>query len=100
MRSFCTTRAERRSARYPATAGRPQVGQNFHPTSSSDPHAGQFIVVTFWPQCGQNVTARPLGSTSLHDDTARRPAARPVREMITGCAVGVADGTGVDDGRA
>jgi hypothetical protein len=35
---------------YRSTVCRPHVGQNFQPTSSSEPHAGQFIVVTFCPQ--------------------------------------------------
>jgi len=48
-------------------AGRPQAGQNFHPSSSSDPQAGQFIVVRFWPQCGQNVIGRPTGKVSPHE---------------------------------
>ena len=36
-----------RPAQRSDAAGRPQVGQKFHPSSSSDPQAGQFIVVRF-----------------------------------------------------
>ncbi|MEO6876908.1 MAG: hypothetical protein ABI205_00400, partial [Gemmatimonadaceae bacterium] len=68
MKVLCTTRAAKSYTRKNqfAGAGRPQMGQNFQPTSSSDPQAGQFTVVTFCPQCGQNVIARPGGSASSH----------------------------------
>lgn len=62
-----------RPAQRSDAAGRPQVGQKFHPSSSSDPQAGQFIVVRFCPQCGQNVMARPSGSSPSHD-RQRSPA--------------------------
>ena len=55
-----------RARRYCVLAGRPQAGQNFQPNSSSDPQAGQFVVVRFCPQCGQNVIGRPAGSDSPH----------------------------------
>lgn len=41
---------------------RPQVMQNFHPTSSSVAQAGQCCTVRLWPQLGQKVTRRPSGS--------------------------------------
>jgi hypothetical protein len=67
-------------------AGRPQAGQNFQPNSSSDPQAGQFVVVRFCPQCGQNVIGRPAGSTSPH---ARQRSSRfgtSVRDPTVGTA--------------
>ena len=85
-----------------AAAGRPHVGQNFHPNSSSDPHAGQFKVVTFWPQCGQNVIGRPVGSGSLHErhrspargTTTRTPPLVFAVVVGVGIAAGVAFGVG------
>ena len=50
---------------YVADAGRPQVVQNFQSSSNSVPHAMQFTIVRFCPQCGQKVTRRPAGSAPL-----------------------------------
>ncbi len=41
---------------------RPHVTQNFHPFSSSLPHAGQRDTERLFPQCGQYTTVRPSGS--------------------------------------
>src|SRR5262249_6016305 len=87
---------------YFAAAGRPHEGQNFHPNSSSAPHAGQFKVVTFWPQCGQNVIGRPVGSGSLperHRSPAWGTTARPP-PLVFVVVVGVGIGAGVAFGVA
>ncbi len=42
---------------------RPHVGQNRHSTWSSALHAGHSLTVMLCPQWGQNVIARPSGST-------------------------------------
>ncbi|GEM_PF-6657422 len=42
---------------------RPHVGQYFQPSSSSALHAGHWITVTFCPQWGQKVIARPAGNS-------------------------------------
>jgi hypothetical protein len=55
------------SSTYCVVARLPQAGQKFQPTSSSDPQAEQFVVVRFWPQCGQKVMARPAGRSSPHE---------------------------------
>src|SRR5262249_46261942 len=69
-----------------ASAGRPHTGQNLQPTSSSEPHAGQFNVVTFWPQCGQNVIGRPIGSTSLQA-RHRSPASGVIARDLDGAVM-------------
>jgi hypothetical protein len=75
-----------RARRYGALAGRPQAGQNFHPSSSSDPQAGQFMVVIFCPQCGQNVIARPDGSDSPHERQRSSGFGTTVRMPTAGTA--------------
>lgn len=56
-----------RFAEAPGAAGstltsRPQVTQKCQPGSTSLLHAGHCAIVTFIPQCGQKVTARPAGN--------------------------------------
>src|SRR5512142_1659637 len=78
-----------------APTGRPHVGQNLQPTSSSEPHAGQFSVVRSWPQCGQNVIGRPGGSSSLHA-VQRSPLCGTTTRGPVG--VRVVRGASIDDG--
>jgi hypothetical protein len=77
------------------------MGQNFHPTSSSVPHASQLTTVKFWPQCGQKVIVRPAGSSSLqyrHRSPALATTARdPIGEGESLSRVGV--GTDAAGGR-
>src|SRR5439155_24027129 len=63
------------------------------PSSSSEPHAAQLIVVRFCPQCGQKVMARPTGSNSLQA-RQRSPACGTILlSVLDGGAAGRSGGS-------